>query len=804
MKIKNLFIDFFKSKNHEHLPSSGLIPINDASLMFTNSGMVQFKNIFLGNEVPKHLRVVTAQQCIRAGGKHNDLDNVGYTRRHHTFFEMLGNFSFGNYFKEEAISYAWELITSVVDKNRLYVTVYHTDEEAYKIWTKYISKDRIIKISTNDNFWSMGSRGPCGACSEIFYDCGPEIPGGLPGSENADGDRFLELWNLVFMEFDLQEDGSKLPLTSKSIDTGAGLERLQSVIEEVYDNYETSLFSPLHVAIEHESGVSRARVNKHAFNVIADHMKTICALISQGVVPSNVGRGYVLRRIIRRAMRYANFLNRNELILNRLVKTTMTLLSEYVNRGDIETIEKILVAEQNKFYDLMKNGLAILEKQSGHLAGDIAFKLYDTYGFPLDMTEDYMKSKNGTVNVEEFNRLMNEQRQKSKWTGTVDNTSQFSTLLPTEFYGYTYDKLEASVIFISSKNEIVLNQTVFYGESGGQKGDIGYIYNDRFRAKVRNTVKYDKVIVHECEILSGDALLGDKVCCEIDREYRRGLAAHHSATHMLNYALRKVLGNGVIQQGSLVMTDRLRFDFNNNNALTNSEILAIEKIVNDIVLQNVNVEVSFCEKEEAFSKGITAVFTEKYDDEVRVVNIGDISIELCGGTHVARSGDVGSFYILKESSVASGIRRIEAVCAKAALEYCQENRVIISRLTETFSSGNILVKTEELINKNKALQKEIFNLNVQILKFSNLSQVNYLKTNADAAYIRSALKEQVNANNQLRYVYDTAKIIFVGGDISNLSLIQALKVKIISGMNYAEIVLLSIEERKAVLNYLGC
>lgn len=814
MDIKQKFIDYFVQKGHQHMPSSSLIPINDESLIFTNSGMVQFKDYFLGNEKLDYNQVVTAQQCIRAGGKHNDLDNVGYTRRHHTFFEMLGNFSFGHYFKDQAIEYAWNFITQELNllKEKLYVTVYHTDDEAYNIWSKFISKKNIIRISSNDNFWSMAETGPCGPCSEIFYDCGPQLQGGLPGTANQDGDRFLELWNLVFMQSNMNLDHSLTSLKFKSIDTGAGLERLYSVIENVYDNYETSLFSPLYKTIEEELQIKRNLSNKTSFNVIADHMRSISALIANNVVPSNVGRGYVLRRIIRRAMRYNYSLNQNDMILHKLVPSATELLKDYDNiLSSANNIQILLQEEQNKFYDMMQNGMKILSKHKNDtlLSGDIAFKLYDTYGFPLDMTIDYMKPN--SVDIPQFEKAMQEQKSKSKWKSIVN--TQIFIEGETEFFGYSNHSIKAKVNQIIQDNQkkdsidkgefdLILNQTVFYAESGGQKGDIGFLTGDNnLKIQVLDTIKQNKIIIHKCKIISGQVNINSVLLCNIDTQYRESITAHHSATHLLHFALKKVLGNHITQQGSIVYSDKLRFDFNYSKPLSNDQINQIENVVNSFILSNFDVKVQIMQKEKAFASGAIGMFNEKYDNEVRVVNIGEESIELCGGTHVKKSGDIGSFYIVKETSISSGIRRIEAVSHCAAVSYSQKNRSILNHLYFTYSTNDIDLKIQNLISKNKDLEQQLDDLYLENTKFESLKLVNYKKTNINASIIRKLINDYIQKDNTKTYIYDIGKMLFIGGKISKDLYKLSLKSKILSKKEfYVEIVILNDLERDLILN----
>ena len=726
---------------------------------------------------------------------------------------MLGNFSFGDYFKEAAIEYAWTFITEVIklDKSKLYVTVYHNDDEAYNIWSKFIHKSHIIRIKTNDNFWSMGNTGPCGPCSEIFYDCGPQLFGGLPGTKDQDGDRFLELWNLVFMQFNLFQDGSMENLQYQSIDTGMGLERLHSVIEGVYDNYETSLFTPLYKNIEEELSIKRNDSNKTAFNVMADHMKSICGLISNGVIPSNIGRGYVLRRIIRRAMRYNYTLSKDNMILNKLVHTSTDLLKDYDNvLNSRSNISILLEEEQNKFFHMMANGMKILEKHKNDqvLSGDIVFKLYDTYGFPVDMTIDYMKPNK--IDQERFDILMNDQKTQSKWNNDIDlNSLQSNMQENVEFCGYDKFNLESKVIKIIQDNlevnninqgifDLVLDQTVFFGESGGQKGDIGFLFSENCKIQVLDTIKFHNTIIHKCKILNGSIKLLDKVKGEININYRNGLSMHHSCTHILHYALKKVLGSHIMQQGSMVYSDKLRFDFNYVRTLTNDQIIQIEEIVNNIIISNLPVNIEVMNKEIALQNGAIGIFDDKYANNVRVVNIGSESIELCGGTHAKQSGDIGSFYIIKESSVSSGIRRIEGVCHLSAMKYAQENRTLLHNIYTKYSISDIDYKISDLMSKNKEYQQEIDNLKMHQLKFDIIKDINYKKTHLRANIVRDMINEYIKQDSSKIYIYDTEKILFIGGNMKVK--LDNLKSKILIRHNHLiEIILLDKNERESIL-----
>lgn len=737
-EIRSLFLKFFESKGHKILPSSSLIPHNDPSLMFTNSGMVQFKNTFLGYEQPKYNRVTTSQKCVRAGGKHNDLDNVGYTARHHTFFEMLGNFSFGDYFKAEAIEFAWEFLTQTlkINKDQLYVTVYHTDDYAFSTWKKVagLNDSRIIRIDTNDNFWSMGSTGPCGPCSEIFYDHGSKYEGGLPGSNN-DGDRYIEIWNLVFMQNEQFENGSMNELPKPSIDTGIGLERLAAVMQGVNDNFSIDIFSQLISASKELSGNS---FNITAHKVIADHLRAMSFLIADGVLPSNDGRGYVLRRIMRRAMRYVQNLGYKKPFLYQLVPTLVNVMgqaySELIQSQAI--IQSVIYSEEEKFGATLERGLRILQDEvpnikNSTLAGEVAFKLYDTYGFPLDLTKDILRPQRLQVDEIGFESAMNEQKARARaaWTGSGDKSFEkvwfeiFDLFGSTEFFGYSCEEMSVKVLAIVVNGQmveslkageegiVVLNQTPFYGESGGQVGDSGVLKNDLNRNSILCTV--------DNTVIFANRVFGHKVICEqnlsvgmivnavVNSDRRNKIRANHSATHLLHKALRNLLGNTTTQKGSLVNETKLRFDFSCNVALSANQIVHLENSVNEMIRQNKPVSVKLMAYDDAVDNGAMALFGEKYASEVRVIFMCD-SIELCGGTHVNATGDIGLFKIISESAISSGVRRIEAITGAAAIEYYNEKCAIVNELTTQLKcvENQILNKIETLTNEKKTLSKQ--------------------------------------------------------------------------------------------------
>ena len=751
-QIRSTFLDFYKTRGHEVVASSPLVPRNDPTLMFTNSGMVQFKNTFTGMEKRPYSRATSAQKCVRAGGKHNDLDNVGYTARHHTFFEMLGNFSFGDYFKPDAIEWAWTLITKDygLPKDKLTVTVYHDDDEAFALWKKIagLPDSRIIRIPTSDNFWSMGDTGPCGPCSEIFYDHGDKIQGGPPGSADADGDRFIEIWNLVFMQFEQVSKTERLNLPRPSIDTGMGLERIAAVLQGTHDNYETDLFRALITAIVERTGVAATGKNKASNRVIADHLRASSFLIADGVLPSNEGRGYVLRRIMRRAMRHAELLGMKQPLMHRLVPTLVREMgAAYPELQRTETlITETLLLEENRFRRTLERGLKLLDEESAGLhtgdvfRGETAFKLYDTYGFPLDLTQDALKSRGVTVDTEAFNVSMEQQRQDARkaWKGTGDAKSESIWFDlrekhgATEFLGYDTEVAEGLVLTMvrdgavvgalaaGEQGAIIVNQTPFYAESGGQTGDHGVIKTaDGAVFRVTDTLKrVGDLFVHLGVLEQGDIKTGDAVALTVDNGRRSGNRQHHSATHLLHEALRTKLGTHVAQKGSQVDPDRLRFDFSHTKPMTDDDIAFVEAMANDIVLQNDAVTTRLMSKEDAVAEGAMALFGEKYGDEVRVVSMGRnpwgdakpiYSLELCGGTHVRRTGDIGLIKIVSESAVAAGVRRMEALAGAAARAYLVEQDRRVSAVASLLKTppAQIAERVEALMDERKRLEKEL-------------------------------------------------------------------------------------------------
>ncbi len=741
-EIRALFIDYFKNLGHEVVPSSSLIPYDDPTLLFTNAGMVQFKKVFLGEEVRPYTRAVSCQKCVRAGGKHNDLENVGYTARHHTFFEMLGNFSFGDYFKEEAIAYAWEFVTKVLNlpKKRLYVTIYEKDDEAGKLWKKIagLSEERIIKLGEKDNFWAMGDTGPCGPCSEIIYDQGEEFgckkPTCAPG---CDCDRFLEIWNLVFMQYERDEKGNLKPLPKGCIDTGMGLERITAVIQEVSSNYETDLFTGIISKLSEITGKSfkEDKNTEIAFRVIADHIRASVFLLAEGIMPSNEGRGYVLRRIIRRAERFGKLLGLNSSFLYKLVDP---VIQEF---GDVypelvkneKVVKKVLKIEEDKFLETLSLGLEILEKeikklqkeQKNLIPGEVLFKLYDTYGFPYDLVRDQVLPLGFSLDLEGFEKLRNKAREKSRksWKGALEKVPEFikdmvKKEIQTMFVGYETLETKAKVLEIKKENNfyyLVTNLTPFYPESGGQVYDTGVIIGSKGKAEVLETQKAGDLIYHKIKLIEGLIEKDEEVLMRVDKEKRFHIQRHHTATHLLHSALRKILGSHVRQSGSLVEENRLRFDFTHFQALTPKELKEIEELINRWVLENYQVETFWVKREEAEKLGAIAIFEEKYGEIVRVVKIDEISMELCGGTHVKRTGDIGLFKIISESSVASGIRRIEAVAGLKAYEWTKNLEERIEKIAE------ILKTTPKDIEKRvKSLLKEIENLEREIKKLKSV------------------------------------------------------------------------------------
>ncbi len=751
-EIRSTFLDYFKKNGHEIVSSSPLVPRNDPTLMFTNAGMVQFKNVFTGLEQRPYKTASTAQKCVRAGGKHNDLDNVGYTARHHTFFEMLGNFSFGDYFKEQAIEHAWTLITKEfgIDAKRLLVTVYHTDDEAFNLWKKIagLSDDKIIRIPTSDNFWAMGDTGPCGPCSEIFYDHGDHIWGGPPGSPEEDGDRFIEIWNLVFMQYEQITKEERVDLPRPSIDTGMGLERIAALLQGKHDNYDIDLFRALISASEEATGVKAEGEQRASHRVIADHLRSSAFLIADGVLPSAEGRGYVLRRIMRRAMRHAELLGAREPLMWKLLPALIQQMGRaYPELVRAEAlITETLKLEETKFRTTLKRGLSLLSDATTTLSkgdmldGETAFKLYDTYGFPLDLTQDALRAREINVDLAGFTDAMERQKAeaRSHWAGSGDKATETIWFElrdkhgATEFLGYDTETAEGVVQAIvkdgaavgaaakGDKVQIVVNQTPFYGESGGQMGDAGVISSDNAKIEITDTQKRGEgLFVHTGTVVEGTVKAGDAVALTVDHARRSHIRANHSATHLLHEALREVLGTHVAQKGSLVTPDRLRFDVSHPKPMSPEELKVVEDMANEIILQNSPVTTRLMSVDDARAEGAMALFGEKYGDEVRVVSMGQglhgakagkpYSIELCGGTHVSATGDIGLVRILGDSAVSSGVRRLEAVTGEAARAYLaeQDERVKALATSLKVQPAEVLTRVEALMDERRKLEKEL-------------------------------------------------------------------------------------------------
>ncbi|MGZ9809673.1 alanine--tRNA ligase [Pseudoroseicyclus sp. H15] len=754
--IRSTFLDFYAGQGHERVAASPLVPRNDPTLLFTNSGMVQFKNVFTGVEHRPYSRATTSQKCLRAGGKHNDLDNVGYTARHHTFFEMLGNFSFQDYFKEEAITYAWDLLTKGfgLNKDKLLVTVYHTDDEAAALWKKIagLPDEKIIRIPTDDNFWMMGPTGPCGPSSEIFYDHGDHIWGGPPGSPEEDGDRFIEIWNLVFMQFEQFEDGTRKPLPNPSIDTGMGLERIGALLQGKHDNYDTDLMRALIEASAHVTSTDPDGPGKVHNRVIADHLRAMCFLIAEGVLPSNEGRGYVLRRIMRRAMRHAHLLGAKDPVMYRLVPALETEMGvAYPELGQARAlITETLKTEEERFRQTLDRGLKLLDDElaglpeGAELPGASAFKLYDTYGFPLDLTQDALREKGRGVDTEGFDSAMAEQKAKARaaWSGSGEAAEEgiWFDLAdkhgPTEFLGYDTEVAEGQILALvgdgaalvdsaeaGAELRLVLNQTPFYAESGGQVGDTGVLKTDTGEVTITDCRKIAGVFVHIGQVTEGRIERGQGAELRVDHERRGMIRANHSATHLLNEALREALGDHVAQRGSLNAPDRLRFDFSHNKALSREEIARVEGQVNEMIRQNSPVETRIMTPDDARGMGAQALFGEKYGDEVRVVSMGQAdtgkgpkgdtwSIELCGGTHVTRTGDIGLFALVADSASSSGVRRIEALTGAAAVAELRRRDMTLGEIETLLKTGgtDVAERVKALMDERRTLANEVAQL----------------------------------------------------------------------------------------------
>ena len=766
-EIRDAFLNYFASKQHKIMPSSSLVPGNDPTLLFTNAGMVQFKDVFLGEDKRDYNRAVSSQRCVRAGGKHNDLENVGYTARHHTFFEMLGNFSFGDYFKRDAISFAWQFLTEVLElpKERLWVTVHISDDEAAEIWVNEIGVDpaRLSRLD-EDNFWQMGDTGPCGPCTEIFWDHGEDIPGGPPGSEDDDLDRYIEIWNLVFMQFERDSSGKMTPLPKPSIDTGMGLERIAAVMQGVHNNYDIDLFQHLIKSAAEVIGCTDLQEN--SLKVVADHIRSCAFLVVDGVQPSNEGRGYVLRRIIRRALRHGHNLGASGSFFYKLVGPLAEVMGEaypeLISMAD--EIASVLKKEEQQFARTLDKGMGVLEAGLAELSGtvlpgELIFQLYDTFGFPTDLTNDVAREKGYSLDMDGYETCMEEQRSRARSASQfgLDYSDNICVDGSTQFCGYETLENDANILALYAAGEpvdsatqdaevvVVLDKTAFYAESGGQVGDSGYLQAESGKIEIIDCRKSGDHHLHIGRVLSGEIKAGQQVTARVDSTVRQGTALNHSATHLMHAALQQVLGDHVVQKGSLVDSERLRFDFSHNEAVTPKQIRQIEHIVNREILRNSNVDTEVMSMDDARDKGAMALFGEKYGDEVRVLSMGgDFSVELCGGTHVSRTGDIGLLRISGESSVAAGVRRIEAVTGDKAVELCDQLQDTIADVSSLVraSGGNVADKVQQLVDDNRRLQKEIEALKSKL-------------ANASGSDLMSGLK-QINGINVLSTVVEGA------------------------------------------------
>lgn len=806
--LRNKFIDYFKSHGHQAVASSSLVPADDPTLLFTNAGMNQFKDCFLGAEKRSYTRAVSSQRCVRAGGKHNDLENVGYTARHHTFFEMLGNFSFGDYFKKEAIEFAWNFLTKEIGlpKEKLLVTVYSEDDEAFDIWENHIGvpKEKIIRISTSDNFWSMGNTGPCGPCSEIFYDHGAHIWGGPPGTPEEDGDRFIEIWNLVFMQFNKQADGTMEPLPKPSIDTGMGLERISAILQNVHSNYEIDLFQNLIKSAA--SIVGSEDLENKSLRVIADHIRSCSFLICDGVMPSNEGRGYVLRRIIRRAVRHGYQLGANDIFFYKLVASLAKEMGEaYPELVDqLPVIEKVLRVEEEQFSKTLARGMAILNDtletlEGDTVPGDVVFKLYDTYGFPTDLTNDVAREHDLKIDEEGFEAAMQAQRARAQQASNfgADYNSKLAIDHTTSFTGYTDVEGQANVVELIADNAfvekledgqegvVVLDSTPFYAESGGQAGDKGVLRVANGEFIVTDTQKMGNAFAHK-GIAKGSVSKGDTATAAIDAANREAIKKNHSATHLLHAALREILGEHVTQKGSLVEAPRMRFDFSHFEAVTAEQLAEIERRVNQEIRANHTLATELMDLDEAKASGAMALFGEKYDEKVRVVTMGPFSVELCGGTHVTRTGDIGLFKITSEAGIASGVRRIEAVTGEHALEVVQTQQVTLSSLSALLKtdSQNVLDRVVSLQNQTKELEKALNSAKQKLASqqgadmLSNAVEINGVKVlianleGVEAKSLRSMMddiKNRIGEGIVVLGVANDAKVNLIAGVTKNLT-----------------------------------
>jgi alanyl-tRNA synthetase len=824
-EIRASFLEFFRKNGHAVLPSSSLVPHNDPTLLFTNAGMVQFKDLFLGKEVRDFSRAATAQRCVRAGGKHNDLENVGYTARHHTFFEMLGNFSFGDYFKREAIHFAWNYITGTLEipKDRLWVTVYTEDDEAERIWVEEIGVDptRCTRMGEKSNFWAMGDTGPCGPCSEIFYDHGPDVAGGPPGTPEEDGDRYVEIWNLVFMQYDRSTDGVLVPLPKPSVDTGMGLERVAAVMQGVHSNYDIDLFKSLIRAAADVTGTQD--LQSASLRVIADHIRACTFLIIDGVVPSNEGRGYVLRRIIRRAIRHGYKLGQTQPFFHKLVSTLVREMGSYYSElgtGEARATQ-VLAQEEIRFAETLATGMALLDAEtaklkSSVLPGETVFKLYDTYGFPADLTADIARERGLSIDQAAFDVAMEAQRGRaraaSKFGADLRDTIKLAG--KTDFSGYDrvadsarvtsliFDGAVVDVLRPGQEGQVVLDHTPFYAESGGQIGDTGVLLGANARFIVRDTQKIGASFAHVGVLEKGELRPGDAVDAQVDQERRKAIALNHSATHLLHAALRKILGKHVEQKGSLVAADRLRFDFSHTQALTPDELRQVEDLVNSEIRENAPVETRVMALDEAKAAGAMSLFGEKYDSDVRVLSIGDFSMELCGGTHVERAGDIGLFKITGESGVAAGVRRVEALTGRGAYEWVVHTDQVLRDIAAMLrgSREDVDEKVRELVERSRKLEKEVQQLKSKLASghggdlsatAKDIGGIKVLAAQIDGADVRSLrdaldrLKDKLGSSVIVLGSVQEGKVLLVAG-VSN-DLVARLKAGEIAGLVAARV-----------------
>jgi len=817
-EIRGSFLEFFRKNGHAVLPSSSLVPGNDPTLLFTNAGMVQFKDVFLGKEERDYSRAATSQRCVRAGGKHNDLENVGYTARHHTFFEMLGNFSFGDYFKKEAIHFAWNFVTGTlgIPKDRLWVTVFKEDDEAARIWTEEIGIDptRCTRMGEKSNFWSMGETGPCGPCTEIFYDHGAEIPGGPPGTPEEDGDRYVEIWNLVFMQYDRSSDGILVPLPKPSVDTGMGLERVAAVMQGVHSNYDIDLFKSLIRSAAEVTGTED--LTSSSLRVIADHIRACTFLIVDGVVPSNEGRGYVLRRIIRRAIRHGYKLGQTQPFFHKLVASLVREMGGYypeLAAGEARATQ-VLAQEESRFAETLTTGMALLDAEAAKLSssvipGETVFRLYDTYGFPLDLTADVARERGLTIDQAGFDSAMEAQRGRARAASKFGSDLRDSVKLSgkTDFLGYDRladDGVVTALIFDGAvvqelrpgqEGQVVLDHTPFYAESGGQIGDSGVLVGAASRFTVRDTQKIGTSFAHVGVLDTGELRVGDTVAAQVDGERRTAIALNHSATHLLHAALRKVLGTHVEQKGSLVAADRLRFDFSHTQAVSAEELRQVEDLVNSAVRRNAPAETKVMALDEAVAAGAMSLFGEKYDSDVRVLSLGDFSKELCGGTHVERAGDIGLFKILSESGVAAGVRRVEAVTGKTAYDWVVHTDQVLRDIAGMLrgSREDVDEKVRELIDRSRRLEKEVQQLKSKLAsgqggdltsQAKNVGGIKVLAVQIDGADAKS-LRDAVD---KLRDKLGSSVIVLATVQEGKVILVAGVSPDLLSRMKAGEIV----------------